>query len=76
MITSVLVYIATTLGIAGSILNIYRHYACFILWEIANVLLFVYNLSIKEYCQACLFLVYGVITGWGLVKWLREGKSR
>ena len=72
---SLLCYIATTLGIAGSILNVYKHYSCFILWEIANVLLFIYNLSIGEYCQATLFLTYGVITGWGLYKWVFEKKA-
>jgi len=69
---SLLCYIATVLGIAGSIFNVYKHYAGLALWEVANVLLFIYNLSIGEYCQATLFLVYGIITGWGLYKWIFE----
>ena len=62
----------SALGIAGAILNVMKHYSCFIIWEITNVLLIVYNLSIGEHCQALLFTVYAVITGWGLWKWTRE----
>ena len=72
---AILCGVATALGIAGAILNVMKHYSCFIIWEITNVLLIVYNLSIGEYCQATLFLTYGVITGWGLYKWVFEKKA-
>jgi nicotinamide riboside transporter PnuC len=69
-----IVWIATVLGIAGSVLNVKKHYSCFIVWEIANVLLIIYNLHITEYAQALLFAVYAVITGWGLISWIKDKK--
>lgn len=72
---TVLCGVATALGIAGAILNVLKHYSCFIVWEIANVFLVAYNLMIGENCQAMLFMVYAIITGWGLWKWGKEKKS-
>jgi nicotinamide riboside transporter PnuC len=70
-----IVWIATVLGIAGSVLNVKKHYSGFILWEIANVLLIAYNLSRGEYAQTLLFTVYAGITGWGLISWIKDTKK-
>jgi nicotinamide riboside transporter PnuC len=70
-----IVWIATILAIAGSVLNVKKRYEGFILWEISNILLIAYNLHQGEYAQALLFTVYAGITGWGLVSWIKEEKK-
>jgi nicotinamide riboside transporter PnuC len=66
--TGILCAFATVLGIAGAILNVRRQFLpCYILWEVANVLLVYHNLTIGEYWQALLFAVYAVITAWGII---------
>jgi nicotinamide riboside transporter PnuC len=65
--TSFLCAFATALGIAGAVLNVRRKFLpCYILWEVANVILVYHNWTIGEYEQTVLFAVYAVITGWGI----------
>lgn len=68
-------WIGVFLGILGAILNVYKHWSCFILWTLANILLINHNVTNRDYAQAFLFVVYQSITTFGLIKWIRETKN-
>lgn len=62
-------WIIVAIGMAGTILNIYKNRLCFVLWSICNVGLFTINLKNNNYPQAIYFLFCLGTTIWGLFKW-------
>ena len=65
-------WLVVFLGIAGNIANVKKKWWCFVLWDICNLYLIVYNFYRQEYAQSFLFLVYFVIATWGLISWFRD----
>lgn len=69
-----LAWIGVVLGVSGALVNVYKHWSCFVMWSVANFILIHHNLEMNDFAQALLFLVYQVITTFGLIKWMREKK--
>jgi nicotinamide riboside transporter PnuC len=65
-------WIVTGLSILGTILNIKKKQICFVIWLITNLLWCAYDISIKNYAQAGLFLVYVGLAIWGIVEWRKK----
>lgn len=69
-------WVGVILGILGAIVNVYKHWSCFVMWSVANFILIYHNLETNDYAQTLLFLVYQVITTFGLIKWMRDRKAK
>ena len=62
-------YILTVLSIAGAILVAKKDHRGFYLWLISNPLWIIFDLIYKHYGQAFLFVVYTIITCYGIYEW-------
>jgi nicotinamide riboside transporter PnuC len=60
------------LSLAGVILNIRQHRACFFIWCLTNSSWAVIDYSKQLYAQAFMFLVYLALSIWGIIEWKRK----
>lgn len=65
---------AMAITIIGCILNVRRRWEAFLLWEIANLLMLVYNVITGDWVQFSYFVVLSIVSGWGLWDRLRTVK--
>ena len=62
----------TVASLIGTVLNIKKNKACFMIWAITNAFWAVYDFNIGAYAQAALFATYFCLALWGLWEWHRE----
>lgn len=62
-------WIATGIGIIGAILNASKSIKGFYLWLISNSIFIYISILNKLYGMATLFLVYFLISLYGIIKW-------
>ena len=67
-----LMWIVTFASIVGTVLNIRKMRACFVIWLVTNSLWMVYDIWIHNYPQAALFAVYVALAVWGIYSWRRK----
>lgn len=60
----------TIITIIAAFLNVFKNPICFILWIIADIGFFIRNYVLKDYAQATLWLVYLILSIFGLIAWL------
>lgn len=76
MINSDWMWLITILSITGTVLNIKKKRACFIIWIFTNFCLTIYNWHIWEPQQAALFFVYLGLAIYGLFSWRKNGRYK
>jgi len=59
----------SVLCVAGSICNVNKMWESYVLWSICNVYFIIHNFMRKEYAQGTLFVVYLILSIWGLIAW-------
>lgn len=69
---SILSWLAATLAVIGTVLNVYKKRSGFLIWILTNGFFVVYNYGLKAYAQAALFAVYTGISLWGFIRWGRS----
>lgn len=62
---------AMLITIVGCVLNVQRKWQAFLLWEIANILMLVYNVITGDWIQLSYFVVLTAVSAWGLWDRLR-----
>jgi len=65
-------WILTVISVIGAILNARKSIWGFYIWLPVNVAWIVYNFKIGQPGQAVLFLVYTVISTWGIIQWRKR----
>jgi nicotinamide riboside transporter PnuC len=65
-------WIITGLSIIGAIYNAKGKIFGFYIWIIANLLWVGYDLYIQSYSQMVLFVVYTIISGYGIWQWKKR----
>lgn len=69
-------WIIVFIAFAGVVLNIKKHWVCFLFWLISNGYWFVYNIRITEYAQASIYGVFFVLSIYGLISWRKPKKLK
>ena len=69
----VVFWLTAALAIAGVVLNIRKHVACFYVWSVTNATWAVIDWSHGIHAQAALMSVYFLLSVWGIWKWSRKG---
>lgn len=66
------------LSIIGTVLNIKKNRASFVIWMVTNSCWAIYDFSIGAYAQGAVFLVYFYLAVWGVIEWAEKkpGRSR
>jgi nicotinamide riboside transporter PnuC len=59
----------TLVSVLGAVLNAKKSIVGFYIWVPANIAWVIYNTYNHQYAQAVLFVVYTVITVWGIIQW-------
>ena len=67
-----IMWIVTAAAVAGTVLNVQKRRACFVVWFVTNVFFVAHNALIREWPQAVLFSVYAGIMVWGWTSWRDE----
>jgi len=62
-------WIITIASLTGTVLNIKKNKACFIIWLFTNALWTLIDYEAGLYSQATLQLVYVVLALWGIYEW-------
>jgi nicotinamide riboside transporter PnuC len=62
-------WVVSILALLGTVLNIYKKQACFVLWTVTNFYFCIYDFCIGATAQSALFAVYFILALWGLWKW-------
>lgn len=62
-------WVLTAMSLYGAYLNVKKHWMGFILWAIVDILWAVYDFSIEEYAQGCLFMCFFGLAAWGALTW-------
>ena len=65
-------WIVTAASLVGTVLNIKKNKACFIIWTVTNAFWAVYDFWIGAYAQAALFATYFCLALWGMWEWRKE----
>lgn len=65
-------WIVTAASLVGTVLNIKKNKACFIIWTVTNAFWAGYDFMIGAYAQAALFATYFCLALWGMWEWNRE----
>lgn len=65
-------WILTAIALVGTVLNVRRRRACFLLWTVTNLGWLVFDLSSRVYSRAILDAVQLVLAVWGWVAWCDE----
>ena len=76
ILPTVLCVAAMILTIYGCVLNVQRDWRAFLLWELANACMLLYNATAGDWTQFSYFIVLTLISGWGLYDRLRAGEIR
>ena len=76
MTFEIFTWITAAVSVAGVVLNIKKHRACFVLWSVTNVAWAAVDFYVGLYAQAALFALYFGLSLWGLRTWSREGAGR
>lgn len=64
-----LFWLASILGLAGTVLNAYQYTMGFVFWMISNPILMYQAWTEKSFNMALMFLVYFGLAVLGLIKW-------
>lgn len=62
-------YIVTVLTLVGTVANAFQKSWCFYLWIITNLFWIAYNINIKQYQQAIIYIVNTIICIIGIINW-------
>ena len=68
-------WITAGASLVGTVLNIKKHRACFLIWAGTNAFWAAYDFNIGAYAQSALFTVYFLLALWGLREWRKEAKE-
>lgn len=68
-------WLITALSIIGAVLNAQKKLSGFYVWLVSNAGWVAYDLYIKNYPQAALFMVYFGISIYGIIIWLKENRN-
>lgn len=71
---SVFTWAATTVALAGTVLNCKKVRMCFVLWLAANAMWLAWDVSQGLHSRAVLDVVQFALAGWGLYEWGKDGK--
>jgi hypothetical protein len=63
-------WVIAYISIAGVIINIFKNPFCFVLWLLTNGFWCLFNIINKLYSQAFIFLIYFLLSIFGLIKWI------
>jgi len=64
-------WVLTALSVFGVVLNIHRIQLCFVVWSITNTSWAIIDFRAGLYQQSALFVLYLLLSLWGLIKWRR-----
>jgi nicotinamide riboside transporter PnuC len=67
-------WIITILSLVGAIYNARGKIFSFYIWIIANLCWVAYDIYAKQYSQAVLFMVYTIISVYGIYNWRKQRK--
>ena len=70
-----LTWIIVGLSLLGAILNARAKLVGFYVWIVANILWVAFDIYIGAYSQAALFVVYTLISAYGIYSWKRQGRK-
>ena len=76
MMAQVFTWTATTIALAGTILNCKQNRLCFALWLLTNAMWFAWDVHCGLYSRALMDLVQFALAGWGLYEWRRIALER
>ncbi|MGQ0614995.1 MAG: nicotinamide mononucleotide transporter [Planctomycetaceae bacterium] len=62
-------WLVAALSLAGTVLNIRRVRACFLIWAATNTAWAVYDFAHGLPAQGCLMVVYAGLAVWGWIAW-------
>ena len=62
-------WIFTFLTVVGAILNAKKRIEGFYVWLFSNTCWFIYNITIREYAQASVYVALSVVTIYGICQW-------
>lgn len=65
-------WVIATITILGSILNVKKIAACFVLWTICNVFWLIYDSISGVYSRALLDAVNLTTSTWGMISWFKK----
>jgi len=68
--------VITLFSICGAVFNARGSIWGFYIWLPANLSWVVYDICIKEYPQAVLFVVYSIISAFGIYQWRKHKVGR
>lgn len=68
-------WVFSTIGIIGTIFNIYKHKSCFIFWAISNLGFIVYFVYVGFWSQVALFVVNLLAAIWGYFQWRKDERG-
>ncbi len=68
-------WLVSIAALAGVVLNIKKHVACFYLWSCTNAVWAWLDWTHALYAQAALMAVYFVLSLWGIWKWTPREKG-
>lgn len=79
MFSHIFTWTATTIALAGTVLNCRQNRACFVLWLLTNAMWLAWDIHSLLYSRAIMDLVQFALAGYGLYEWrkiaLRSAKS-
>ena len=67
---SKLAWVFSFFCVIGSICNVQKLWYSFLIWSVCNVYFIIHNFMRKEYAQGTLFIVYFILSVWGLISWV------
>lgn len=69
-------YVVTVITIIGTVANSFQKWWCFIIWIATNTFWIIYNITIKEYQQAFIYVVNDITSIMGLINWRKKEKEK
>jgi len=71
---TILTWLLTILSLIGVVLNTHQDRRCFYIWIVTNSSWAVVDFYKGIYAQGTMFVLYLVLSVWGLYQWRRKGK--
>lgn len=72
---TLLTWVLTAMSLVGVWLNIKKNVVCFYIWIVANVGWIYVDIKAGLMGQAVLFLIYSVLSVYGIYEWSKPEKS-
>lgn len=68
-------YIVSAFSLLGTVMNIKKLRACFIVWLFTNGFWLVYSILTEQYSRAILDFIYLLLAIYGIYEWSKKAKS-